>query len=264
MIELVFGQGTAGAMLHAKATGANLNEIYALSLDLEIGDISFIDTNISNRKKIIEELSDVFYENLPGLSEELWTTNQRTLERLDEAKKSLEPIRIWVCDCDPSEMCGLYYICNFMENSETPIHVVYVPRRIIRNETVLYYRSTGEIHPEMFDDLLKFEDVISKIERNILSEIWKELVKENAPLRVIINGKLIEVTIDFYDDLIRTNILEGEFIIAKLIGKTLIHILGVSDRFIYLRIQEMIKSGELTRISEKTPDYPYSEVLKKS
>jgi hypothetical protein len=69
---------------------------------------------------------------------------------------------------------------------------------------------------------------------------------------------------DFYDFALRANVLEGEFKCAMLLGKTLIQVPGVGDRWLYLRILKMIEDGELIEISPPTDDWPYSAVLKRA
>ncbi len=46
-------------------------------------------------------------------------------------------------------------------------------------------------------------------------------MRENASLRAVINGSLIGVPNDFYDFALRSNIPDGEFKVAQLIGKTM-------------------------------------------
>lgn len=90
------------------------------------------------------------------------------------------------------------------------------------------------------------------------------MVHENAPLRAVVNGSLIGVPKDFYDFALRANMPDGEFKVAQLIGKTLGQISGVGDRWLFLRIQAMLRSGELITVSAVTEDHPYSEVVKRN
>lgn len=87
------------------------------------------------------------------------------------------------------------------------------------------------------------------------------MLRDNAPLRAIINGNVIGVPIDFYDFALRANMPDGEFRVAQLIGKSLNQIAGVGDRWLFLRIQAMIQSGELIEVSATTDDHPYLGVI---
>lgn len=294
MIELAFGESPAGALKLAKSMkqgerlngaiamisgarkeqhkakkphnwsgitmGGSSKDVAALTLALDIGDISDMDTNMNARKKVLDDL----FAHFPGVSDKIWETNQYTLTRLQEAKATLEPVRMWLCVSNPTELCGLYFVCSLMVDALTPLSVVRVPEQIEKDNSIISYRNTGEINPEAFGAFTEYEESISELQRRVYANIWSALVRENAPLRTVINGSLIGVPEDFYDFALRANMPDGEFKIALLIGKTLGQIPGVGDQWLFLRIQAMLQSGELIMVSAATEDYPYSEVVKRS
>lgn len=293
MIELAFGESPAGALKFAKSmkqgdplngaiaviggTGKEQHEamrprnwsgitmegsskdVAALTLTLDIGDISDMDTGMNARKKLLDEL----FADFPEVSDKIWGTNQHTLKRLQEAKANQEPVRIWICVSDPGELCGLYFVSRFMSDAQIPLSVVRIPTQIEKDNSITSYRSTGEINPEAFGAFTEYEEPLSTLQRRVYANIWSDLVRENAPLRAVINGNLISVPKDFYDFALRVNMPDGEFKVAKLIGKTLSKISGVGDRWLFLRIQTMLQSGELITVSAATEDHPYSEVVKR-
>ena len=191
-------------------------------------------------------------------------TNQHALARIKEVRSTLKPIRMWICTSDPVEMCGLYFVCHLMVDALTPLSVVCAPIQIEKDNRIIRYRSTGDIAPEDFGAFTEYEKPISELQRRVYANIWSDLVRENAPLRAVINGSVIGVPADFYDFAFRANVPDGEFMVAQLIGKTLSQILGVGDRWLFIRIQAMIQSGELIEVSAATGDHPYSGVVKKS
>lgn len=294
MIELAFGESPAGALKLAKSMkqGERLNsaiaviggtrkeqceakkpriwsgitmggssaDVEALTLELDIGDISDMDTDMNARKKLLEEL----FADFTGVPEVIWETNQHTLTRLQEAKATLEPVRMWICVSNPAELCGLYFVCRLMVDAQTPLSVVRVPEQIEKDNRIVSYRSTGEINPEVLGAYTEYEEPISELQRRTYANFWSDLVRENAPLRAVINGRLIGVPKDFYDFALRANMPEGEFKVAQLIGKTLSQISGVGDRWLFLRIKAMLQSGELIEVSATTEDHPYSGVVKRS
>lgn len=265
MIEIAFGTAVAGSLKYAKSmklgnlTGGSA-DVETLILALDIGDISDMADSMDERKKLL----DVMYKSDPDFPDFAWQKNQHAFARLQEAKKTLEPVRLWVCDCDPEELCGLYFICNLMCDSLTPLSVVLVPDQVEKEDCIVNYRSTGEIHPETFGTFIQYEQPVSALRRKVYSYIWLDLVKENAPLRVVINGKLIGVPEDFYDFGLRAKMSDREFRIVELIGKTLTEIPGVGDQWLFTRIQKMLQSGELIVVSEAAADNPYTAVLKRS
>lgn len=292
MIELAFGESAAGGLKLAKSMkqgenikgaiaviggtgkeqieakrshswtgitmGGSSRDVEALTLALDMGDISDMDAGMNSRKKLLDEL----FGDFPGVPDEIWKTNQHALKRLEEAKATLEPVRLWVCTGNPSELSGLYFICCFMADALTPLSVVRVPEQIEKDNSIVSYRSTGEINPEALGAFTQYEEPVSELQRIVYANTWKGLVRENAPLRAVINGSLIGVPEDFYDFALRSNIPEGEFKVAGLIGKTLSKMPGVGDRWLFLRIQAMLQSGELIRVSAAADDHPYSEVVR--
>jgi hypothetical protein len=291
MIELAFNESTAGALKAAKSV-KNENKVYAvvgfigneekdqnefekssiwtgiamegsskdveaLTLALDIGNISDMDIGMSSRKKLLDKLFEIF----PGVSDAIWKTNQHALKRLEEAKKSLEPVRMWVCVSNPAELCGMYFVCNMMVHVPTPLSMVCVPWQIENDKDIIKYFSTGEISPEKLGAFQKYEEPISELQRKANTNAWNDLVRENAPLRAVVNGNLISVPEDFYDFALRANMPEGEFKVAQLIGKTLGYIPGVTDRWLFLRIQAMLQTGELIMTAAGTDDHPYLDVV---
>ena len=294
MIELAYNEGSAGGLKLAKSRkhgdhisgasaiiGGTLKEkfearkpriwsgttmggspvdVEALTLALDIGDISDMDTGINARKKILDEL----FADFPDVSESIGETNQHALSRLQKVKETLEPVRMWVCAGNPEELCGMYFVCHLLLNAQTPLFVVRVPEQIEKESGIVHYRHTGEINPEAFGDYVAYEEPISELQRCVYANIWSELVYENAPLRAVINGRLMGVPKDFYDFALRTNIPDGEFKVAQLIGKTLGQISAVGDRWLFLRVQAMLLTGELIMVSEATEDHPYSGVVRRN
>lgn len=295
MIELAFGESPAGALKMAKSMkqGQRLNDavaigviggteeeqrevmreamrprvwsgitmdgssrdVAALTLALDIGDIS----DLNARKKVLDGLLAQF----PGAADSIWETNRQTLARLQETKATLEPVRMWVCAGDPAEVCGLYFVCHLLADAGTPLAVVRIPDQVEKDDSVISYRSTGEVSPEALSAFAEHEEPISELRRGVYADIWSGLVRENAPLRAVVNGSLMGVPKDFYDFALRANMPDGEFKVAQLIGKTLGKVPGVGDRWLFLRIQAMLQAGELVTVSAATEAHPYSGVVKR-
>ena len=294
MIELAFGESSAGALKLAKSmkqgerqTGTiafiggskkeqrearkpgkwsgltmegSSKDVEALTLALDIGDISDMNTGMNARKKLMDDL----FADYPGVSDGMWNTNMHALNKIKESRSTLEPIRIWITTSDPAEMCGLYFICYFMRASETPISVVRVPIQVEKDNRLITYRSTGEIPSEELGALIKYEEPLSQCQRSVYANTWSDLMCVNAPLRAILNGNITNVPTNFYDFALRDNLQDEELRVAQLIGKTLNQIAGVGDRWLFLRIQAMIQSGELIEVQTATDEHPYSGVIKRN
>ncbi|AFM01662.1 DUF3658 domain-containing protein [Desulfitobacterium sp. PCE1] len=235
-------------------------DIEALTLALDIGDISDMDTGVNVHQKLLDEL----FAEFPGVPDGIGETNKHALVRLQEVKATQEPIRMWVCASNPEELCGLYYACHLLVDALAPLSVVRVPEQIEKDNGIISYHSTRDIVPEAFGAYTACEEPISELRRRVYANTWVGLVHENAPLRAVINGSLMGLPKDFYDFALRANMPDGKFKVAQLIGKTLGQIPGVGDRWLFLRVKAMLESGELIRVSAATEDYPYSEVVKRN
>ncbi len=234
-------------------------DVEALTLVLDKGDISDLDTDMNSRPKLLDQL----FGDYPGVSGEIWTTSKQALTRLQEAKATREAVRIWVCAGNPEELCGLYYVCHLLEDAAVPLSMVGITEEVEKDKGMISYRSVGEIIPEALGGYAAGAKPISPLRRKVYADTWLDLVRENAPLRAVINGSLLGVPEDFYDFALRANMPEGEFKMAWLIGSTLGQIPGVGDRWLFLRVQKMLETGELIRVSGATEDHPYSEVVKR-
>jgi hypothetical protein len=154
-------------------------------------------------------------------------------------------------------------LCSIIDE-EVPLSIVRIPTHKVDGKIITHHYSSGEVTAEIFTELINDETPLSKPERRYFAIAWKELVDESAPLRVVVNGKLLGVPEDIYDFAIKYNIPEGEILSAKLIGKTLIMVPGVSDRWLFYRINKMIEKGDLIEISPAAHDHPYSAIYKKA
>ena len=121
-----------------------------------------------------------------------------------------------------------------------------------------------EIHPGQLYKYLSLEREVSETEKQAQSQLWDDLKAENAPLRAVVNGRLISVPEDFYDHIITKNIPKGEFILARLIGTILLkYPLGLADGWYALRIQKMIAEEQLEMLADTDPSHPYGKLLRK-
>jgi len=289
MIELTFCDSSAGSLKFAKSmetgerfrgsfgviggtpgerrkvrkprvwTGKNIEgsprDVLPLVLALDIGELS---GSIDARYDVLTML----YGRYDGVAGQMAENNNAALTRLKQAGNTRQPVRIWVGSCDPAELCGLYYVCDLHRETDAPLSVIFTPELTESGNTITQYRSTGEIPPEVFGDLVMYEKPIGSFLKMFYSDLWRGLVRENAPLRAFINGRVMGVPEDFYDHMLRQNMPDDEFIVAWVIGKTLAQLPGIGDAWLYLRLQAMIRAGELTELAPPTGDHPYSGVLR--
>lgn len=246
-----------------QAVGGSSDNVVNIGFSLDVGDISgAIDGN--ERQNVFCKLWGRF--NFNNKEQEQFFQNQRKdMEQLLAAAKDGIPIRIWQSNA-PYATCGFYYICYVLRNIDCNISVVSLPKCTqVANDEIVAYSHWGEVAPGKFHQFLPLEKQVSQLEKRIAGDHWHKLVAENAPLRAIINGKLISVPEDFYDFIITENLPDNDFVMAQVIGKLLgEYSLGISDSWYAWRIDKMIEANKIIVVENKDSSHPYRKVLKKT
>ena len=188
--------------------------------------------------------------------EHYWQACQDDLQTLLTRANAGEPVRLW-CDHTPGNQCGLHAAAALLEEVSCEITVIEAPE-IETKGSVTRRCTLGERGPAEMGSLLQYERPLSEKERRALSAHWRELQKENAPLRAVVDGELRSVPADYYDAAIWAKVPEGEFMTAQLIGMVLAQCnLGVGDQLIYRRIEHFIKEGRLRIVSRGEGHYQH-------
>ncbi|WP_027625647.1 DUF3658 domain-containing protein [Clostridium lundense] len=252
-------------MFDGKAVGGNSSEVICIPFMLDIGDIN---VSIENeyRKELIFDMYTINGIDDTSISEDLedvWKRYLNEIERLKNYAAQGETIRLWYSDA-PYSMCGFYYVCSILREYSCKIFVIKLPQYMQLSDNIIeFYTSWSEIDAGMFYKFLPLEKELSSREIQSFTYNWAELKEEKSTLRAVVNGKLIGVTEDFYDHIIRKEIPNGEFIMARLIGNILgKHPIGVGDWWYAKRINKMIEDGELMVVEKKKEIY--GQVLKKA
>ncbi len=245
-----------------KAVGGNSKDVANIGFSLDVGDISgSIDGD--GRQEVFRKTWGQFdFDNKE--QEQFFQSQRKDMEKMLTAAKDGTPIRIWKSNV-PYSTCGFYFVCDILRNIDCDIRVISLPKykKVSRNEIVTY-SQWGEVEASKLYEFLTLEKQLSNIEKKLASNYWQELMVEDAPLRAIINGKLISVPENFYDFIITKNLPENDFIMARLIGKLLgEYNLGISDSWYALRIDKMIEDNKLIIVENEDPLHPYGKVLRK-
>lgn len=245
-----------------QAVEGNSQDVVNIGFFLDVGDISgAIDGN--ERQNVFRKVWGRF--DFDNKEEEQFFQNQRKdMERLLSVAQNGTPIRIWKSNA-PYSTCGFYFVCNILRNIDCKISIVSLPEfELISENKIVEYSHWGEVDAGKFYQFLPLGKQLSQIEKRIVSDYWRDLMEENAPLRAIINGKIISVPENFYDFIITNNLPDNDFIMARFIGKLLgEYNLGISDSWYALRIDKMIEDNKLIVVENKDPSHPYGKVLRK-
>ena len=250
--------------------GGNSSDVFSFNLAWSVGSIADNCLGIE-RLGVLERLFSIYPEDVgkPAV-EELYQSATKNLDAIRNKVENGETLRIWYSN-QPDEICGLYWIMNLLKSWEllfTKVVLVKLPEWTIDETTIVRYNSWGEVEPGKWHNYLDLQMTAPKVLINAIASHWSDLQKENAPLRALINGRLQSVPENFYDDFILREIdsEKNEFREANLIGRILgKYQLGISDRWLALRIEEMIRSGKLSVVSSAPEDGPsYHRILKKA
>jgi hypothetical protein len=253
-----------GKMFDGKAVGGNSSEVVCIPFHLDVGDITF-PIESEYRKNFILDFYTMngFGDANSRMSFELaWDKYLQEIERLKNYAAQGECIRLWYSDA-PYSLCGFYYVCNLLKEYDCKISAIKLPHHMQLSDTeIQFYTSWGEIDAGRFHRFLPLEEELSTCEVRSFAFNWVELKEDKSTLRAVVNGKAIGVPEDFYDHIIRKEIPDDEFVMARLIGNILgYYPLGISDWWYAKRINKMIELGELMIVKKQKEGY--SQVLKK-
>lgn len=249
-------------LFEGKAIGGSKQDVVFIGFCLDIGDISG-EIDSDGRQNTFYKVwgPDTFSKTE---KEQFFNVQREELEKLVTAAAQKTPIRIWKSYA-PFSACAFAFVCDALRDADCKISIVSLPEyHKTDDDTIVSYSDWSEIPPGQFYNFLPLEREITNIEKCLQSDHWKELKVENAPLRAIVNGKLISVPEDFYDHIIIKSIPDGEFLLGKLIGKILgKYPLGISDRWYTGRIYKMIEDNKLEIVEVIDSSHSYGKILRK-
>lgn len=244
--------------------------IINLPLALSVGNIS--ETGIgAERKAAISFLMGIFPSPVFQVVDELLNNAHKSYAMLLERAQKGEPIRVWGSH-SPDEMCGLYWLMAQLLPiglEKLDITLVELPEWERRPDgCIVQYIGWGEVEPYRFGQMALLGKKLPANYLLSLANRWKELQRENAFLRAVLNGKLVSVPESLYDTFILQELekQEDEFVEAQLVGQVLgKYQLGIGDGWIALRIEQFIRDGLLIPVTAPEPDVPiYHRILQKT
>ena len=172
MIEIVFGYGTDGMLLQA---GVPAETIYGFDLALSKGNLM---------EKPYPDLTELRI-------------------RADQG----EPLRIWYSH-DPDELCGFFWLMSELEDLENiQVHGIVLPSYFeCPNGDVIVWEKWGEVAPEEWILFLSQENPLPRNYRRGCALEWQQMLWENTPFRVTVNGKLVSASETVYDCFLRKDV----------------------------------------------------------
>ena len=242
MLEIVFNESVLGSMEQAaiNATHRKPENLFCFPLPLDRGDIQ----------------------------KEFAAACEPLAALLAQAKDT--PLRIWSSDA-PQEKCGLYWLVAQLEPlgwENLDVSLVELPAFLGREDgVVVQYRAWGEVCPEEWSRWKTAGVRLPSLLLRAMADRWKELRRENAPLRAVLNGRLVSAPETLYDFFLFQEIAAQpeEFREEEVIGRVLgVTQMPISDEFLALRMEQMIRDGLLEAVTQPGPgEASYRRVLRK-
>lgn len=192
-------------------------------------------------------------KELPQLLE----TAKQKYHKLMERSAAGEPVRIWF-GAEPDDQCGLCWFCAQLHQlpEHGPVILMELPLWVQGGQagTFVEYRGWGEMSPGKVASFLSLQTEADDALLLRMHYLWKLLVAQNAPLRVCLNGRLTSAPAEMYDPFIRKSIevQPQQFHQAQVIGQVMTTCPGVSERWVFMRMEEMIRQGELKMLPDSS------------
>lgn len=287
MIEVLFGESEAGAMKVAKSNVVSIvsdgptavfgagkkippskenagwiegtsEEVICLALMLDIGEIGQ-EVHGEYRKKLIYAMLNQgqWGGDLEADRELMEAAGLyvRELERLKRFLAEGERIRIWYSRSAYS-LCGLYYVCSLLKQYQNKIFLVELPEYRVAKNVVISRANWGEITAEEFAFFVGAQKEISRMEVDRYAMLWMELVRDNSPMRALLNNCVVGVPESFYDFLIWKHLTKKPVVQARLIGDILgQYQISVGDWWYAKRIQHFIDCGKIEIVEDSENRY---------
>ncbi len=261
-----FGEKPSAEMLEkmfaGKAVGGRSDEVVEIGFNLDVGDIAGAVDGEGRKAEFVRLLARVEVE--ADEVDSFFEMQGEDVRRLVEYAEQGEGIRIWRSRT-AFAACGFAFVCDVLREVAGELWVVDMPA-VWENDEGEIERTSGwgEMRPGQFYRFLPLMQKVSGVEKIAESDLWRKLQAENAALRAVVNGRLVSVEADFYDQFIEREMPAGEFLMGRLIGTVLgKYELGISDGWIALRLEQMIDEGWLRVVRVQDDAGPYGKTLTK-
>ncbi len=190
-------------------------------------------------------------------------TARRAMDALAaEAAQAQGYVRLWLGP-SPDEACGFLFACSLLAHAVCRVGVVVLGGLHPGPQgTLVQLAAGGELAPEALGAFLPQEKPLGAPQLGALSGMWAALKAEDAPLRALVNGRLMGVPEHFYDPwLLRAIPRTGSFQAAVAIGRALAAVPGVGDAVFVQRLQALLAAGALRMVQPGADGHFYGAVL---
>jgi hypothetical protein len=245
VLHFVFTPSGAGCLVQALRKAGRADQVIASVDDLSFGPIDPPDSSL--RAKWVEnelgqaDWRDIAAQSARSWNEALFPDSRKvawlTRRTATEYAGFLE--WLWRMDDAPCEVVDLTDVTV----SYRPEHGPPWPPQLAM--------SIAMLHPDIIrsDTLWELAEPLEVTERRRYRELWQQLRSENAPLRIIEDGKLVSAPISFFDPLLMSYVTEDWQKVSRIVGPAMVaqndDLRQAGDIFLAARIEALAKTGRL-------------------
>lgn len=250
--HFVFTLSGAGNLVKALRKEGRNDQVIATSHDLNLGPIDPSDPS-ARRRWLEKELDRTAPEDaapserdwddarFPGHRKVAWLTRRSSAEyagfldwqwHWDDAPVDVVDLsEIWI---SPSPELGPERQ-SFLATSLAYLH----------DETIRHNKLWELARPLPMSERLQYR------------EMWQQLISENAPVRVIENGKLVSAEVSYFDSLLMDLVTDDWQLLSRIVGTAMAVELDnevINTRFDWLqrRLMTFVERGELEILEERS------------
>ncbi|MGW6193323.1 DUF1835 domain-containing protein [Bacillus cereus] len=233
-------------------------QIICINEDFSIGPIHKLELNegMQERKQWLKEMltktgpvSDKDY--LDWIETILKKNSQIATDVPNDSK-----IILWHGN-NTSDEIGLRFVAFLLQNkniqfeevnvTEYSRHIEYKVRDLQNKEIPYVIRGLGEMPPKLILDALQMKNNMSHLTIESLINDWEKWSQTKDVLRILLNGKLVAVSEDYYDASILENTSKEYQKVSRIVGE----VMGesnqcIGDTYLAFRVYQLIQQGKLS------------------
>ena len=188
----------------ARPLGGEPANVFSLEGGWSMGDIAESQFP-QGRRRLLERLFAASFGGSEAEREQIISESlnelQANLQTVLTRSANGEELRIWY-SAGPDDACGLCWLLAKLNElaHHGPVQLIKLPVwEYGEGETMMAYTGWGEIGPGEWGRYLPLAQTAKPALLQACAGRWKELQRENAPLRVCLNGGLQSMPENFYD-----------------------------------------------------------------
>jgi Protein of unknown function/Domain of unknown function (DUF1835) len=259
VVHISFGESAYGSLKKSlqESIKHQNEQIICIYEDFSIGPIYKIESNegIKERK---QWLNDLLIKTGPASDESYldWieTTLKNNVHIVEEIPNDSKVI-IWHGN-NASDAIGLRFVAFSLQNkriqfeevnvTEYGQHIAYKVVDAQNKEIPYVIKSLGEMPTKFILDALQTKRSLSHAEKEGLINEWEKWSRTKDVLRILLHGKVVAVSEDYYDEFILENTSNEYQRVARVVGEVMgKHEQCIGDTYLTFRVHQMIRQGKL-------------------